>query len=413
MTKQDISMHDGRQRSFLLVFPLLAIPFLFGGFYALGGGQGRAHDPVKTAAGMGFNMELPKPKFDPKENKMNKLDFYKKAEADSIRKRGYQRLDPYLVRTATTPAPPTTGIGLPHPPVRMAPLKDAPPPQDPKADELLKKLEGFKKSLAHSEDLRRTAVDHPGIARFAKAGPEPELPVRSIPRLPVDTPARDPQLDRINEMLDKIIRIQHPAPDSTGEKEPGRLAALDTVHDRGRRAEELSSNTLPAIVQGNQKLVAGATIALRLTEEVLIDSIRMPRDQLLYGTVSIHNDRMGVHINSIRNGLILYTVSIEVYDMDGQPGIHIKDMSLRQVTKESADMGVGSLNVLGYDPTIGGQAANAGFQAVKSLFRKKVRPMRVPVKNGYTVLLRDTRSGRHAGDFRVIELPDGTFLNAN
>jgi hypothetical protein len=419
-----MSTDFSRKRSLFMIAPVLAIPFLCGAFYALGGGKGGAADPKKEAAGMGFNMELPKPKFDPKESKMNKLGFYKKADEDSVRRREYRQLDPYQRRTVAVSGTPgiwhTSG---PSPTLgRPVLVNGVASPEDPKADELLKRLEGLKRVMAHSQETepsteKRDNRMRDGGAMGVVKGAVDE-PARPIRRMPVDTAARDPELERINEMLDKIIRIQHPG---VGALVTDTVAAMgtDTVagmrpadtlaHERNlvaevgradkknladRRIDNMAATTLPAVVEGKQKLVAGATIALRLTEEVLIDGIRLPRDQLLYGNVSIHNDRMGVHIGSIRSGLTLYTVSIEVYDMDGQPGIHIKDLSLKQVTKESADLGVGSLNLMGYDPTIGGQAANAGLQAVKSLFRRKVRPVRVVVKNGYPILLRDMKAIR-------------------
>jgi hypothetical protein len=416
MTK---STEFSRKRSLFLIAPVFVIPFLSAAFFALGGGKGGAADPMKAVAGMGFNMELPKPKFDPKDSKMNKLAFYRKADADSIRRREYQQLDPYHMRTVAVSG--TPGIWHSSGPSRgVGPgvghgvlLNGVAPPEDSKADELLRRLEGLKKAM---EKRDGSPVGNPG-KRPGEAGGGLDSgvmrePVRLLRRMPVDTPVRDPALERINEMLDKIIRIQHPGAGVLGmgtlgvDTVAGMPSADTLAHERNLagavvrtdkrnlmegRADNVAAITLPAVVEGKQKLVAGATIALRLTEDVLIDGIRLPRDQLLYGTVSIHNDRMGVHIGSIRNGLTLYTVSIEVYDMDGQPGIHIKDLSLKQVTKESADLGVGSLNLMGYDPTIGGQAANAGLQAVKSLFRRKVRPVRVVVKNGYPILLRDMK----------------------
>lgn len=422
MTKTTNKTDFSKKRSFLLVAPMLVIPFVCGAFYALGGGKGAVKDQ-KMAAGMGFNMELPKPKFDPKEKGMNKLGYYLKADKDSIKKREFRQLDPYQAKVAPGASAVLNSGRLLNGPVRLAPVKGVPAPEDPKADELLRRLEGLKKVMAHSQEVERPEDRRDRrFGEVALAGFESKPiaePVRPIRRIPVDTPAQDPQLERINEMLDKIIRIQHPVQEASVTDIAVGMPPVDTAyHDRGSvrgvvpvknrnpmegKAEELSANTLPAVVEGKQKLVAGATIALRLTEEALIDGIRMPRDQLLYGMVSIHNDRMGVHINSIRNGLTLYNVSIDVYDMDGQPGIHIRDMSLKQVTKESADLGVGSLNLLGYDPTIGAQAANAGVQAVKSLFRRKVRPVRVAVKNGYPVLLRDMRTVRMIDGFRVLQ----------
>jgi hypothetical protein len=41
------------------------------------------------------------------------------------------------------------------------------------------------------------------------------------------------------------------------------------------------------------------------------------------------------------------------------------------------------------DPSLGAQAASAGIQAAKTLISKKVKLVKVTVKAGYQVLLRD------------------------
>ena len=124
----------------------------------------------------------------------------------------------------------------------------------------------------------------------------------------------------------------------------------------------------------------------------MLNGIRIPKDQLVYGVVSINNDRMQVSINSIYTNKDIYTTSLQVYDMDGLPGIHIPGMLSRDVAKQSADQGVSGLNLLSVDPGLGAQAANAGIQTAKSLFSRKVRLVRVGVRAGYQVLLRNTRS---------------------
>ncbi|WP_313262654.1 conjugative transposon protein TraM, partial [Sphingobacterium multivorum] len=43
------------------------------------------------------------------------------------------------------------------------------------------------------------------------------------------------------------------------------------------------------------------------------------------------------------------------------------------------------------DPSFGAQAAGAGIEAVKSLVRKKVKLVKVAVKSGYRLLLRDEK----------------------
>ena len=56
-----------RNRKFLMVLPLLVLPFLTMAFWALGGGKGSRNLTAVQDAQKGFNTELPQAKFNPDE----------------------------------------------------------------------------------------------------------------------------------------------------------------------------------------------------------------------------------------------------------------------------------------------------------------------------------------------------------
>lgn len=72
-------------------------------------------------------------------------------------------------------------------------------------------------------------------------------------------------------------------------------------------------------------------------------------------------------------------------------GLYIPGAISRDVAKESANRGMQNIGFNSLDPTIGMQAASVGVEAVKSLFSKKVKLVRVTVKAGYQVLLKDEK----------------------
>jgi len=323
-------------------------------FYSLGGGRGTSGP--KEASVAGFNTELPGARFDKKKQARNKLDYYQQADRDSIRRREYQRQDPNFKRSDSTE----------HRAMQT---------EDRKAEELLQRLDRLKQ-----------AVQQPPSTPVMQHAPVlPPLPVRSPTPLErrFDTAEEDPQLEKLNTMLDKIIRIQHPGEVVSAQAAPGLSEVPDTV----------AANSLPAVIQENQVLVAGATIALRLTAEVRINGVVFPKDQLLYGVVSINNDRMLATINSIRREQGIYPVALQVYDLDGLPGIHIPGSLGRETVKQSADQSINSLGVVGLDPSPMGQVTNAGVMTARSLLSRKVRLLRVTVRAGYEVLLRNMRVG--------------------
>jgi len=191
----------------------------------------------------------------------------------------------------------------------------------------------------------------------------------------------DARVGQLNSMLDKVIRIQHP--------EEGRQKALAGLNVDEVLPADSGVNTIAAVVASDQTLTVGATVALRIVDSIRVNGRLLPAGQLVYGTVTINNDRMLVHVGSLREDRNLFVTDLQVYDLDGIAGIHIPGVLSRDVAKQSADQGVSSLNVLEADPSLGAQAANAGFQTVKTFVGRKVKEVRVSVRAGYQVLLRD------------------------
>jgi hypothetical protein len=381
----------------VLILPIIVVPFLCLVFFTLGGGHGAG---AASGLGMlGLNTELPKARFDPKQAFLDKLAVYEKADHDSLRKKEWQRQDPYrrdsTARKGSVPVAAGGFGGVAGGTVggggsgafrgvvggaRALPVL-GPAVADPKADAVLAQLAALKSSLAQPQA---------GVSRAVAMAPRAEkVPLRDARTFQDGLSSadvlvsNDPKLGQLNTLLDKVIRIQHP--------EEGRKP----VHESFVRSvdevlpADSGVNTIAAVLPDDQTLTAGTTIALRITDSIRVDGVVLPGGQLVYGVVSINNDRLLVHVGSLRQDRNLFATDLQVYDLDGLPGIHIPGVLSRDVAKQSADQGVNSLALLNTDPTLAAQAASAGIQTVKTFVGRKVRQVRVSVRAGYQVLLRD------------------------
>ncbi len=117
----------------------------------------------------------------------------------------------------------------------------------------------------------------------------------------------------------------------------------------------------------------------------------MPKESFVFGIASLNNERLQIQISSIRSGSSLFPVKLEVYDMDGLPGIYIPGAITRDVAKQSVDNSLELMDIGTMDPSLKAQAAAAGINATKNLLSKKSKLIRVTVKAGYKVLLRDKK----------------------
>jgi len=98
-----------------------------------------------------------------------------------------------------------------------------------------------------------------------------------------------------------------------------------------------------------------------------------------------------LNIKTIRLGTSILPVDLSVYDMDAMPGIRAPEAVTEDAMRSGTDNAVQSMELMSMDQTLATQAAGAGVEAAKTLFSKKVKRIKVKLKAGYPVLLRNNQ----------------------
>jgi hypothetical protein len=106
----------------------------------------------------------------------------------------------------------------------------------------------------------------------------------------------------------------------------------------------------------------------------------------VYGTVALNGQRLRVAITAIEWRERVYAVNWQVDGEDGLPGIYIPGVPLSDAMRETAAQETGVIGPEMLSTTLAGQAAGAGLTLARSLAGKKLRPVKVTVPAGYTVI---------------------------
>jgi hypothetical protein len=314
---------------------------------------------------------------------LNKLEIYLQAEKDSASKKEQQALDPYSKPVSTlvserveikkkTAAVKHQGFSF-----RVNNNKDDPVTEiDQKLDQIQKVLKAGSKNNLSKEvgtvDANSLVVDSPLVNQFVERVVEP------------GKGKLDPELQQLEGMLDKLMEIQHP------ELVKQKLLHTDTTLLR-RKPLVSVKGSVEAVVHNTQMVTSGSILKLRLLQDWLVDGTRIPKGNFVYGVCVVNNERLTVQVSGISLQNAYLPLSLSIYDRDGMEGIYIPGAISRDVSKEGVDKAIQSLDLDSYQPSFVGRITNAGLQATKALFSKKVRVVRVTVKAGHQVILRDTR----------------------
>lgn len=403
-----------RKRKMMLVMPLLVLPFITMVFWALGGGS--VNKPETTGTASSLNLQLPSAHLK-NDNSETKLSYYEEAEKDSVRMG--TDAGTYLFPTSSDARDSLSfhlkpaGSGLSDNSILAGNYKDA------NEEKVYQKLAELNQQLSVSP-ARNYEKSEPGNY------PDKNMPaintneVEKLDQLMKnmnknDGADDDPEIRNLNGLMDKILDIQHPnrVNEQTEIKEPqnnefifpvksepilSSVSLLDTSFKKqtdnnrffGIDEEENNKeqNAIEAVVHDNQILVNGSVIKLRLVNNISVNGNVIPKNNFVFGTVSLNGERLHVEVISIKKEQSLFPVKLIAYDMDGLPGIYIPGAITRDVAKESANNAAQMLETSSIDPSLKAQATTAGINAMKNLLSKKVKLISVTVKAGYKILLK-------------------------
>lgn len=230
----------------------------------------------------------------------------------------------------------------------------------------------------------------------------------------------DPEMEGVESVLDKILDVQHPERvrqriEQQSIKQQGKVFTVSkllqenvvkafgnrmvndsaqasaTFIDLTRRSEyNNNANLIKAIIHNDQVLTGGSVVRLELADEVYISGNKISPGRFLFGVCSIQNERLLINIQSILFDETLVPVNLVVHDFDGLEGIYVPSSTTSDATRQGSDQLLQGVQLMSLDPSVGAQAASAGIQTAKTLFSRKNRVVKIQVKSGYQVFLKDT-----------------------
>lgn len=359
------TLQQQRRRKFLLVVPLLVLPFTTLLFWTLGGGHAAAENQLATQT-KGFNSNLPEAKLKG-DTGLSKLGYYDRAAADSAKLKQAQQTDPYAKKNADTATlnKSAGNIFSSHQPDVFS--TSAVNGADPAA-----------KSRLISQRLAQLQAEVNKPAPVVSSVVSNQSATKPAVAIVAPPAQEDPELKQMNGLLEKILDIQH----------PDRLREKTAAGTNSPIAGQFKA--IPAEIDGNQKIVQGTVVRIRLLDSVRLNGQLFPKGLLVYGSGDLYNQRVKIHIQLIHAGLNIIPVDLTVYDRtDGMEGINVPEAVTGDALRDGAVNGVQNMDVMSFDPSVGAQLTTAGINTAKGLFSKKVKRVKGKLKNGYQLLLRD------------------------
>lgn len=151
-------------------------------------------------------------------------------------------------------------------------------------------------------------------------------------------------------------------------------------------------NSIRACVYQTITLTSGRELQIRLLEPMRAGKLLVPANTIVTGACRIGGERMEVTINSIQYAGNIIPVELQVYDMDGQPGIFVPGSDEINAAKEvTAQLAQSAGTSISITDNAGSQlAADVGkglIQGASQYVSKKMSVVKVTLKANYKLLL--------------------------
>lgn len=157
---------------------------------------------------------------------------------------------------------------------------------------------------------------------------------------------------------------------------------------------------IKAVIDENVTGYAGSRLRLRLLDDIVAGDVLVPKGSYIYALISgFSEQRVTLSIKSILSGGKILPVKLEVYDLDGLPGLYVPASAFRDFTK---DLGGNSVQGVTIDGSSSGgsqfimSSMDKLFQSTSSAIADVIRKNKARMKYNSYIYIIDTDALQNA-----------------
>lgn len=151
-------------------------------------------------------------------------------------------------------------------------------------------------------------------------------------------------------------------------------------------------NAIKAYVLETKTVNEGDGVHIRLLEAARMPGHTVPKGTILMANAKFQGGRLQLRVSSLESDGTILPVDITIYDLDGQPGLHVPySAEMGALTAIAGNMGQTAGTNLMMTNSAGQQVAadlsRGAVQGISGYFSKKVRVPKVTIKAGHRLYL--------------------------
>lgn len=152
-------------------------------------------------------------------------------------------------------------------------------------------------------------------------------------------------------------------------------------------------NLVKAAIYGDQTIVSGTPVKMRLLEPLLISGVEIPANTIFSGSASVGASRLKITIENFRYGTYMSPVSFVIYDNDAIEGLNLPNnmkaesaRKMKQGLLQGVQLPISSIGTVTSEVT---SAITASTQVAKQLLNQSLSQIKVHLKANYQIFLKE------------------------
>lgn len=152
-------------------------------------------------------------------------------------------------------------------------------------------------------------------------------------------------------------------------------------------------NLVRAAIYGDQTIVSGTPVKMRLLEPLLVSGIEIPANTIFSGTASVGPSRLKITVENFRYGTYMSPVSFIIYDNDAIEGLNLPNnmkaeasRKMEQGLLQGVQLPISSIGTVTSEVT---SAITATTQVAKQLLNQSLSQIKVHLKANYQIFLKE------------------------
>lgn len=153
------------------------------------------------------------------------------------------------------------------------------------------------------------------------------------------------------------------------------------------------TNLIKAAIYGDQTIVSGSAVKMRLLEPLLVGGIEIPANTIFYGNASVGSSRLKISVENIRYGKYISPVSFTVFDSDAIEGLNLPNnmkaeaaRRMEQGLLQGVQLPISSIGTLTSEVT---SAITATTQVAKQILNQSLARVKVHLKANYMMYIKE------------------------